>query len=78
MQIERVSAGLLLLGPDQNGAYVPAAVWPHVGRDVQYLSSAAERTLQERRGVVVPAEGGSPAGREPRVFVGSDRGFGHA
>jgi multidrug resistance efflux pump len=70
MQVERVSAGLLLLGPDKEGAYVPAAVWPHAGRDVQYLSSAAEQTLQERRGIVVAAEAGSPAGREARVFVG--------
>ena len=50
MQIERVGGGLLLLGPDKEGAYVPAAVWPHAGRDVQYLSPAAEQTLQERRG----------------------------
>jgi hypothetical protein len=70
MQIERVSSGLLLLGPDKEGAYVPAAVWPHAGRDVQYLTSAAERTLQERRGIVVAAEGGSHASREARVFVG--------
>src|SRR6478735_12197228 len=57
MQIERVNGGLLLLGPSKDGAYVPAAVWPHAGRDMQYLSSAAERTLSERRGVMVPAEG---------------------
>src|SRR5262245_11728239 len=62
MQIERVSSGLLLLGPDQDGAYVPAAVWPHVGRDLQYLSPAAERTLKERRGTVVSADGGMPEG----------------
>ncbi len=52
MQIERVNGGLLLLGPDKDGAYVPAAMWPHAGRDMQYLSSAAERALTERRGIV--------------------------
>ena len=70
LQIERVSGGLLLLGPDQEGAYVPAAVWPHAGRDLQYLSPAAERTLKERRGIVVAAADGSPASREPGVLVG--------
>ncbi|MDN5005289.1 efflux RND transporter periplasmic adaptor subunit [Bradyrhizobium sp. GCM10027634] len=57
MQVERVGGALLLLGPDKEGAYVPAAVWPHPGLDMQYLSPAAERTLTERRGVVVPSEG---------------------
>ena len=57
MQVERVGGGLLLLGPDKEGAYVPAAVWPHPGLDMQYLSPAAERALTERRGIVVPSEG---------------------
>src|SRR5439155_26419940 len=57
MQIERVGGALLLLGPDPAGAYVPAAVWPHATRDMQYLSATAERTLNERRGVVVAADG---------------------
>src|SRR5262249_14009773 len=70
MQIERAGSGLLLLGPDDEGAYVPAAVWPHAGRDLQYLSPAAERTLKERRGLVVTADGGTPESREPRVLVG--------
>src|SRR5262245_10219243 len=63
-------AGLLLLGPDKNGAYVPAAVWPHAGHDVQYLSPAAERTLNERRGTVVAADGSSLPVRDQRAFVG--------
>src|SRR5258707_15618081 len=57
MQIERVGSALLLLGPDHEGAYVPAAVWPHESRDVQYLSPAAQRALSERRGIVVAADG---------------------
>ena len=69
MQIERVNGGLLLLGPDKDGAYVPAAVWPHAGRDLQYLSSAAERALTERRGIVTSDEI-SGATRDQRTFVG--------
>ncbi|PDT74299.1 efflux RND transporter periplasmic adaptor subunit [Bradyrhizobium sp. C9] len=57
MQVERAGGGLLLLGPDKDGAYVPAAVWPHPGLDMQHLSPAAERALTERRGIVVPTEG---------------------
>ena len=49
MQIERVGGALLLLGPDGDGAYVPAAVWPHTSRDMQYLGATAERTLNQRR-----------------------------
>jgi hypothetical protein len=56
LQIGRVGGALLLLGPDAQGAYVPAAVWPHVGRDLQYPSSTAERTLSERRGIVGSAK----------------------
>src|ERR1700692_4858260 len=70
MQIERVGGGLLLLGPDHDGAYVPAAVWPHEGRDVQYLSPAAQRALSERRGIVVASDGVSQPKRDQRAFVG--------
>jgi hypothetical protein len=69
MQIDRAGAGLLLLGPDGDGAYVPAAVWPHVGLDMKYLSPAAERALNERRGVVITPDGASTLNRDPRVFV---------
>lgn len=70
MQVERVVAGLLLLGPDPDGAYAPAAVWPHAGRDMKHLGPAAERTLSERRGVVVSAGGGSIPPFEKRAFIG--------
>jgi RND family efflux transporter MFP subunit len=69
LQIGQVGGALLLLGPDAEGAYVPAATWPHPSRDVQYLSTAAERTLNERRGIVVAADGGAPA-RGQRAYVG--------
>jgi RND family efflux transporter MFP subunit len=69
LQVERVGGGLLLLGPDKDGAYVPAAVWPHAGRDMQYLTPAAERALTERRGIMLPSEAQGSA-REPRTFIG--------
>jgi hypothetical protein len=70
MQIERVGGGLLLLGPDQKGAYAPAAVWPHAGRDMQHLSPAAERVLSERRGVVISPDGGLTPSFDKRAFIG--------
>ena len=70
LQIERVGGALLLLGPDPQGAYVPAAVWPHERRDMQYLSTAAERTLKERRGIVLAADGTSLPKRDQHAFVG--------
>ena len=70
MQIERVGGALLLLGPDKDGAYVPAAVWPHAGRDMQYLSPAAERALTERRGILVTSDGVTGSTRDQRTFIG--------
>jgi len=70
LQIGRVGGALLLLGPDAEGAYVPAAIWPQVTRDLQYLSPAAERTLNERRGIVVAADGASAPTRDQRAIVG--------
>ena len=70
LQIERVGSGVLLLGPDKAGAYVPAAVWPHPGRDIQYLAPTAERTLKERRGVVVSADGSPAPSADHRAYVG--------
>jgi hypothetical protein len=55
-QIDRVNGALLVLG-DQGGGYGAAAVWPDASRNMHYLGSAAERTLKERRGIVVGADG---------------------
>jgi len=51
-QIDRVSGALLVLGPDQDGGYSAAAVWPDATRNMKYLSEAAEKALKERRGIV--------------------------
>lgn len=70
LQIEGVGGALLLLGPDSDGAYVPAAVWPYTSRDMQYLTPAAERVLNERRGFVVASDGKSTPGQNDRAYVG--------
>lgn len=69
-QIERVGGALLLLGPDAQGTYTPAAVWPDATRDVQYLTVAAQRVLSDRRGVVLAPDGTSPPSREQAAHVG--------
>jgi hypothetical protein len=69
-QIGRVGGGLLLVGPDAEGAFTPAGVWPRPTLDMQYLSSAAEHTLNERRGIVVSADGASNVAPDQRAYVG--------
>ncbi len=51
-QIEHVGGALLVLGPDAEGGYSAAAVWPDASRNMQYLGAAAEKALNERRGFV--------------------------
>lgn len=69
-QIGRVGGGLLLLGPDVDGGYTPFAVWPDVSRNLQHLSPTAERTLRERRGVVLAADGASTPTPEQHAHAG--------
>jgi len=51
-QIDRVSGALIVLGPDAGGGFNAVAVWPDVSRNMQYLGSAAEKVLTQRRGLV--------------------------
>ncbi len=69
-QIERVNGALLVLGPDEKGGYAAAAVWPDASRNMQYLGSAAERTLHERRGIVVDADGAPVTRHDAPARVG--------
>jgi RND family efflux transporter MFP subunit len=69
-QIKHVNAGLLLLGPDKELGYAPIAMWPDTSRDLKYLTPAAERTLQDKRGIVLAADGTSPPARDQRAYVG--------
>jgi multidrug resistance efflux pump len=61
-QVDRANFAVVLLGPDAEGAFAPAAIWPHPSQDLGSLSAAAEQTLAERRGIV--------AAREPRPATG--------
>lgn len=67
-QIGRANGALLLVGPEQDGAFRPAAVWPDPSRDMQHLVPSAQKALNERRGVVLPRD--AKAAREPGAFVG--------
>ena len=69
-QIDRVNGALLLLGPDQDGAFIPTAMWPDASRDLQHLSPAAERALGERRGIVVAPDGKSQPTRDQPAHIG--------
>jgi RND family efflux transporter MFP subunit len=68
-QVERVSSALLLLGPNEKGAFTPAAVWPDPKRDMQHLAAAGKLALTERRGVVVGPDSGPPSPDKP-AYVG--------
>lgn len=47
---------LLLLGPPDTGPFTPAAVFPSPLHDVTHLAGPAERSLKERRGMLIKAE----------------------
>jgi len=61
-QVGRANGALLLLGPERDGAFRPAATWPDATRNLQYLAPAAEKALTERRGVLLPRDAGAYVG----------------
>src|SRR6267143_1069385 len=61
-QVGRANGALLLLGPEADGAFRAAATWPDATRNMQYLAPAAEKALNERRGVLVPRDAGALVG----------------
>ena len=69
-QIGRPNGALLLLGPERDGAFRAAATWPDATRSMQHLVPAAEKALNERRGVLLPREAGAAPAREPGALVG--------
>ena len=57
-----VRAGVVLLGPVDRGPYRPVATWPDGRRNLKHLTKTAERTIADRRGLVLrcdQAEGGT-------------------
>ena len=55
--ITGVTGGVVVLGPPDTGPYTPAAFWPEGGRNLRHLAEVAEKTLVERRGLVMPRAG---------------------
>ena len=60
-----VRAGLLLLGTPDRGPFRPMATWPGGRRNLKHLTKTAERTLSERRGLLVKAEADAAIGEQP-------------
>lgn len=60
-QVGKVDAAMLLLGPDPQGGYTPAAIWPDARHDVTRLGAIARRALAERRGVLEQNQAAAPA-----------------
>ncbi len=63
--IEGVQAGMVLFGPADRGPFSPVAIWPVELQHLTQLTHTAERTLAERRRLVVcgePTEGGTQNG----------------
>jgi RND family efflux transporter MFP subunit len=66
-----VYSGMVVLGPADEGPYVPAAFWPEETQEIANLARVTERCLKERTGVVLRedrAEGGS-SGASDRLLV---------
>ena len=59
-----VQAGLLLLGPPDRGPFRPMATWPGGQCHLKNLTKTAERTLSERRGLLVKAEADAARGEQ--------------
>jgi RND family efflux transporter MFP subunit len=59
-----VRAGLVLLGPPDRGPFRPMATWPGGRRNLKHLTKTAERTLSERRGLLVKAEADAASGEQ--------------
>lgn len=57
-----IRCAMLLLGPPDRGPFTPQAVWPDAGTDLTHLAGIAERSLKERRGLLLETDGQAAAG----------------
>lgn len=48
-----VRSALVLLGPPDRGPFTPIAIWPAPNFNVTHLTTSAERSLKERRGILL-------------------------
>ncbi len=51
--LKRVRCAMVLLGEPDSGPFTPVAVWPDAKLSMHHLTGAAERSLKERRGLIV-------------------------
>ena len=51
--LKRVRCAMVLLGEADSGPFTPVAVWPDAKLSMHHLTGAAERSLKERRGLIV-------------------------
>ena len=65
--IRDVSNAVLVLGPPETGPFAPAAIWPEGQEIPSHLTEVAEKSLEERRGLVVPNEVEDADGGPPRT-----------
>jgi multidrug resistance efflux pump len=63
--IHGVLGGIVLVASADGVSFSPIAVWPGARRDMRPLATVAERALRDRRGVVLPHDGGNGDGSAP-------------
>jgi RND family efflux transporter MFP subunit len=51
--LEGVRCAMVLMGPADRGPFTPVAVWPDAKMNMSHLAGAAERSLKERRGLLL-------------------------
>lgn len=50
--------GMVVIGPSEKGPFTPIAFWPKEIQEFQNLTKVTERTLQERKGVIIREDTG--------------------
>ena len=68
-QVNKVEAGLVLIGEPDQGPYSPAAVWPSPRTSVQHLTKVAEKAIIEKRGLFIQADNGDRPADQPHFHV---------
>src|SRR4030042_6820091 len=56
-----IRCAMVLFGPPDRGPFTPMAVWPDAEIDLTPLTGIAERSLKERRGLLLETNGQSTA-----------------
>ena len=61
LRLTGVRCAMILLGAPDKGPYTPVAVWPDTKQRMHHLTGTAERSLKERRGILVDTHSLPPA-----------------